>query len=254
MIDLHCHLLPGIDDGPETMEESLALAQSAVDQGITHVLCTPHHNNGRYENPKASIIAAVSELQIALDEVQIPLTVLEGQEVRITGELIEDLNEDNLLFTDLNDTYLLIEFPSADVPAFSETLLFELRGMGKIPVIVHPERNRFFMEDPDRLIPFLEMGCLAQLTAPSIVGIFGKKIQKIAHEMVERNFVQMVASDAHGVDKRPFYLKEAYEEIDRKYGNQTVQLMKQVTKDLVNGDEVEYPPYQEKKKKKIGLF
>lgn len=254
MIDLHCHLLPGIDDGPETMEESLALAQSAVDQGITHVLCTPHHNNGRYENPKASIIAAVAELQIALDETQIPLTVLEGQEVRMTGELIEDLNEDNLLFTDLNDTYLLIEFPSADVPAFSETLLFELRGMGKIPVIVHPERNRFFMEDPDRLIPFLEMGCLAQLTAPSIVGIFGKKIQKIAHEMVERNLVQMVASDAHGVNKRPFSLREAYEEIERKYGNQTVQLMKQVTKDLVNGDEVEYPPYVEKKKKKFGLF
>lgn len=254
MIDLHCHLLPGIDDGPESMEESLALAQSAVDQGITHVLCTPHHNNGRYENPKASIIAAVAELQIAIDEAQIPLTVLEGQEVRITGELIKDLNEDNILFTDLNDTYLLIEFPSADVPAFSETLLFELRGMGKIPVIVHPERNRFFMEDPDRLIPFLEMGCLAQLTAPSIVGIFGKKIQKIAHEMVERNLVQMVASDAHGVNKRLFSLKEAYEEIDRKYGNQTVQLMKQVTKDLVNGDEVEYPPYEEKKKKKFGLF
>lgn len=254
MIDLHCHLLPGIDDGPETMEESLALAQSAVDQGITHVLCTPHYNNGRYENPKASIIAAVAELQIALDETQIPLTVLEGQEVRITGELIEDLNEDNLLFTDLNDTYLLIEFPSADVPAFSETLLFELRGMGKIPVIVHPERNRFFMEDPDRLIPFLEMGCLAQLTAPSIVGIFGKKIQKTAHEMVERNLVQMVASDAHGVNKRPFYLKEAYTEIERKCGDNVVRQMKQVTKDLVNGDEVEYPPYVEKKKKKFGLF
>lgn len=254
MIDLHCHLLPGIDDGPENMEESLALAQSAVDQGITHVLCTPHHNNGRYENPKASIIAAVAELQIALDETQIPLTVLEGQEVRITGELIEDLNEDNLLFTDLNDTYLLIEFPSADVPAFSETLLFELRGMGKIPVIVHPERNRFFMEDPDRLIPFLEMGCLAQLTAPSIVGIFGKKIQKTAHEMVERNLVQMVASDAHGIDKRPFYLKEAYTEIERKFGDNVARQMKQVTRNLVNGDEVEYPPYQEKKKKKFGLF
>ena len=254
MIDLHCHLLPGIDDGPENMEESLALAQSAVDQGITHVLCTPHHNNGRYENPKSSIIAAVAELQIALDEAQIPLTVLEGQEVRITGELIKDLNEDNLLFTDLNDTYLLIEFPSGDVPAFSETLLFELRGMGKIPVIVHPERNRFFMEDPDRLIPFLEMGCLAQLTAPSIVGIFGKKIQKTAHEMVDRNLVQMVASDAHGVAKRQFYLKEAYEIIKQDWGKEKVLQMQQVARDLVNGDDVTYPSYTEVKKKKFGLF
>lgn len=254
MIDLHCHLLPGVDDGPETMEESLAMAQTAVAQGITHLLCTPHHNNGRYENPKASIIAAVAELQAALDTAAIPLTVLEGQEVRVTGELIEDLTADNLLFTDLNDTYLLIEFPSADVPAYSETLLFELRGLGKIPVIVHPERNRYFMEDPDRLIPYLDMGCLAQLTAPSIVGIFGKKIQKIAHQMVERNLVQMVASDAHGINKRPFYLKEAYSEIEQKYGKQVVEQMQQVAKDLVNGDDVNYPGYKEKKKKKFGLF
>ena len=254
MIDLHCHLLPGIDDGPENMEESLALAQSAVDQGITHVLCTPHHNNGRYENPKSSIIAAVAELQIALDEAQIPLTVLEGQEVRITGELIKDLNEDNLLFTDLNDTYLLIEFPSGDVPAFSETLLFELRGMGKIPVIVHPERNAMFREDPNRLIPFLEMGCLAQLTAPSIVGIFGKHIQKTAYEMVTHNLVQMVASDAHGVTKRRFYLKEAYEIIEQEWGKEKVLQMQQVARDLVNGDEVSYPSYTEVKKKKFGFF
>lgn len=254
MIDLHCHLLPALDDGPETIEESLAMAQAAVDQGITHILCTPHHNVGRYNNPKTKTIAAVNQLQAQIDRAQLPLTLFEGQEVRLTGELLEELSADRLLFSDLKDTYLFIEFPATEVPAYSETLLFELRGRGIIPVIMHPERHRFFIEDPDRLIPYLEMGCLAQLTAPSIVGIFGKKIERVAHQMVERNLVQMVASDAHGITKRPFHLKEAYQIIEQKHGVRVVEQMKKVTKSLINGEKVDYPSYIEKKKKKFGLF
>ena len=254
MIDLHCHILPGVDDGAASLQESLSMAEQAIAQGITHLLCTPHHNNGRYENEKSSVIAAVHHLQNALDERNLPLTLLEGQEVRVTGELITAIEKDHLLFTDITDTYLLLEFPTQDVPAFSESLFFELRTLGKVPVIVHPERNAIFREDPNRLIPFLEMGCLAQLTAPSIVGIFGKQIQKTAHEMVTHNLVQMVASDAHGVTKRRFYLKEAYEIIEQEWGKEKVLQMQQVARDLINGDEVSYPSYTEVKKKKFGLF
>lgn len=254
MIDLHCHILPGVDDGAASLQESLSMAEQAIAQGITHLLCTPHHNNGRYENEKSTVIAAVHHLQNALDERNLPLTLLEGQEVRVTGELITAIEKDHLLFTDITDTYLLLEFPTQDVPVFSESLFFELRTLGKVPVIVHPERNAIFCEDPNRLIPFLEMGCLAQLTAPSIVGIFGKHIQKTAHEMVTHNLVQMVASDAHGVAKRRFYLKEAYEIIKQDWGKEKVLQMQQVARDLVNGDDVTYPSYTEVKKKKFGLF
>lgn len=254
MIDLHCHILPGVDDGAASLQESLSMAEQAIAQGITHLLCTPHHNNGRYENEKSSVIAAVHHLQNALDERNLPLTLLEGQEVRVTGELITAIEKDHLLFTDITDTYLLLEFPTQDVPVFSESLFFELRTLGKVPVIVHPERNAIFREDPNRLIPFLEMGCLAQLTAPSIVGIFGKQIQKTAHEMVTHNLVQMVASDAHGISKRRFYLKEAYEIIEQEWGKEKVLQMQQVARDLVNGDDVSYPSYTEVKKKKFGLF
>ena len=254
MIDLHCHILPGVDDGAASLQESLSMAEQAIAQGITHLLCTPHHNNGRYENEKSSVIAAVHHLQNALDERNLPLTLLEGQEVRVTGELITAIEKDHLLFTDITDTYLLLEFPTQDVPAFSESLFFELRTLGKVPVIVHPERNAIFREDPNRLIPFLEMGCLAQLTAPSIVGVFGKQIQKTAYEIVTNNLVQMVASDAHGVTKRRFYLKEAYEIIEQEWGKEKVLQMQQVARDLINGDEVSYPSYTEVKKKKFGLF
>ncbi|MBF0009987.1 tyrosine protein phosphatase [Enterococcus casseliflavus] len=254
MIDLHCHILPGVDDGAENIEASIAMAEQAVSQGITHILCTPHHNNGKYTNPKSEVISLVASLQAELDKRNLPLTVLEGQEVRITGDLIEDIRNDKILFTDLEDTYILIEFPTMEVPSYTEQVFFELLQMGKVPVIVHPERNAHFRKDPNNLIPFLEMGCLAQLTAPSYVGVFGKDIQKTAKIMVEHNLVQMVASDAHGVKKRSFYLKEAYDAIADEYGTGKVSLMKQVTRDLVNGDKVDYPEFLVAKKKKFGLF
>jgi protein-tyrosine phosphatase len=254
VIDLHCHILPGIDDGAETMEASIAMAKKAISQGITHILCTPHHNNGKYSNPKSEVISLVSSLQSELDQRNLSLTVLEGQEVRITGDLIEDIRKNQILFTDLDDTYILIEFPTMEVPTYTEQIFFELISLGKTPVIVHPERNAHFRKDPNHLIPFLEMGCLAQLTAPSYVGVFGKDIQKTAKIMVEHNLVQMVASDAHGVNKRNFYMKETYEQIAKDFDANKVGLMKQVAKDLINGDTIAYPEYTMVKKKKFGLF
>ncbi|EPI00966.1 putative capsular polysaccharide biosynthesis protein [Enterococcus faecalis 13-SD-W-01] len=253
MIDLHCHILPGIDDGAETLEASIDMAEKAISQGITHILCTPHHNNGKYRNEKSEVISLVSFLQSELEKRQLPITLLEGQEIRITGDLIEDIRRDEILFTDLDDTYLLIEFPTLEVPLYTEQLFFELLKMGKRPVIVHPERNAHFRKNPNHLLPFLDMGCLAQLTAPSYMGVFGKDIQKTAKTMVKHNLVQMAASDAHGVSKRTFYLKECYEQIAKDFGQEKVAQMKQVAKDLINGDEVAYPEYTEVKKK-FGLF
>ena len=240
MIDLHCHILPGVDDGAQTIEDSLDMARYAVKQGITHILCTPHHNNGKYINPKADIIEKVAELQEVLDEHQIPLTVLEGQEVRLT--------------TLLMDTYILIEFPSNSIPESAENIFYQLLDKGKIPVIVHPERNAGFIKEPNRLIEFLDMGCLAQLTAPSYVGKFGKEIQKTAKLMVENRMVQMVASDAHGINKRNFYLKEAYDAIAKDQGVELVDKMKQVAKDLINGDPIEFEPYRELRRSKFSWF
>ncbi len=104
-----------------------------------------------------------------------PLTVLEGQEVRITGDLIEDIQKNDILFTDLDDTYILIEFPTIEVPTYTEKIFFDLMQLGKIPVIVHRNGMHIFEKDPNNLIPFLDMGCLAQLTAPSYVGSLEKK-------------------------------------------------------------------------------
>ncbi|WEV60770.1 tyrosine protein phosphatase [Streptococcaceae bacterium ESL0729] len=254
MIDLHCHILPGVDDGAQTIEDSMDMANKAVSQGITHILCTPHHNNGKYDNKASKVIPRVLALQEELDKRDIPLTVLEGQEVRITGSLIEDIVRDEILFTDLDNKYILIEFPTIDVPSYSEQIFVDLISRGHTPVIVHPERNAVFREDPNKLIDFLDMGVLAQLTAPSYVGVFGKSIQKTAKLMVKHNMVQMVASDAHNLKHRNFYLKEAYQAIEKDFGKKKVEYMKQVAKDLLNGDPVSRPEYSEIRKKKFGLF
>lgn len=244
MIDLHCHILPGLDDGAQTLEDSLAMVHKAIDQGITHIMCTPHHNNGKYNNPASKVIQAVDDLQKEIDQRDLPLTLLEGQEVRLTEYLLKEIEREEILFTDVMDTYLLVEFPSNEVPIYAEQLFYQLLTQGHIPVIVHPERNSIFRKDPNLLIPFLDMGVLTQGTAPSIVGTFGKKIQKTAHTMLEHGLLYMIASDAHSIEHRTFFLKEAYEEIEKIGGNDQVFAMQQMTKDLVNGDQIVKPSYQ----------
>lgn len=254
LIDLHSHILPGVDDGAQTIDDSIAMAEKAISQGITHILCTPHHNNGKYTNPANQVIEQVAQLQHELDLRNLQLILLEGQEVRITGTLLEDIAKGEILFTDLDDTYILIEFPTGEVPAYAEQLFFNLMSQGHTPVIVHPERNAVFRKDPNLLIPFLEMGVLTQLTAPSIVGVFGKDIQKTAKQMLKHKMLYMVASDAHNLRNRTFYMKEACEMIRKEYGQSKVNEMLQMAKDLVNGDTVNRPNFERIKEKKKWFF
>lgn len=244
MIDLHSHILPGVDDGAQTLEDSLEMARKAISQGITHLMCTPHHNNGKYNNPADKIIRDVASLQKELDQRGLDLTLLEGQEVRLTELLLTAIQRDEILFTDLDNTYLLIEFPTNEIPIYAEQVFYHLLNRGQVPVIVHPERNAVFREEPNRLVSFLEMGTLTQLTAPSIVGVFGNEIQNTARQMLEHNMMYMVASDAHNLRHRTFLMKEAYAEIRKIGGIEMVQAMEQMAKDLVNGDSVARPNYQ----------
>lgn len=244
MIDLHSHILPGVDDGAQTLEDSLEMARKAISQGITHLMCTPHHNNGKYNNPADKIIRDVAALQKELDQRGLDLTLLEGQEVRLTELLLTAIQRDEILFTDLDNTYLLIEFPTNEIPIYAEQVFYHLLNRGQVPVIVHPERNAVFREEPNRLVSFLEMGTLTQLTAPSIVGVFGNEIQNTARQMLEHNMLYMVASDAHNLRHRTFLMKEAYAEIRKIGGSEMVQAMEQMAKDLVNGDSVVRPEYQ----------
>jgi len=256
MIDIHCHMLYGMDDGARSLEDSLAMAELAVAEGITHILVTPHHKNGKYENVKQDIVNSTDELQKELDTRGMALTLFAGQEVRINGDLLSDIEKDDILFVDEDNQYILIEFPTLSIPHYAESLFFQLQKNGIIPVIVHPERNQEIIEEPNKLLPFVERGALAQLTASSYVGVFGKEIEELSRKLIEANLVHILASDAHNTRGRSFHMQEAFAKLEKEFGSEKALAFQETAKDLINGDAVRTaPPTEVKtKKRRFGFF
>lgn len=255
MIDLHCHILPGVDDGAQDMAEAIAMAENAVEEGITHIVATPHHKCYGWENEKEKIIRLVAKVQAEINQKNIPITILPGQEVRIYGEIIEDIEAGKIQFIDEENQYLLIEFPPSEIPTYTEQLFYQLQHKGVIPIIVHPERNRSIQKDPNQLKEMIDKGALVQLTAGSYVGTFGREIERLSRDLIEADLVHLIASDAHNVTNRQFHLKEAYEKLEKEYGSNLLKRYKQMTRDLMIGRPV-FPPTARKIKKKrfFGLF
>lgn len=256
MIDLHCHILPDVDDGPKNWEMSIEMAKLAVDEGITHILATPHHMNRQWMNPKHSVLTLVNELQDRLDAEEIPLTIFPGQEVRLHGEILANIQNDEICFVDEINQYVLIEFPTATVPEYANRLFYDMQSAGITPVIVHPERNHAILKDPNILYEFVNRGILAQVTAASFVGKFGKEIEKLSAQLIEGNLVHFIASDAHNVTSRKYYMKQAYEKVEKDFGKDKAHAFDQVTRDLLNGDVVSSPEPEKIKPNKrfFGLF
>jgi protein-tyrosine phosphatase len=205
MIDLHCHLLPGIDDGPETMEEAVALARHAVRSGIVRAVVTPHVHVGRYRNELASIEADLQRFRAELERRNIPLQLGLGAEVRLGEEIIAMVTEGRIPFLGECDGYriMLLELPHSHVPVGSETFAGWLLKQKIRPMIAHPERNKDVHGDIDKITPFVSMGCWLQLTAGSVAGSFGEPSRKRAVQLLERGWVSVLASDAHNLEYRP---------------------------------------------------
>lgn len=254
MIDIHCHILPGIDDGAATIEDSLAMARAAVKEGITTIIATPHHKNNQFINPKSSILTKVNDLNTVLKQENIPLTILPGQEVRIYGEVLEDYYKEEILT--LNHTkYLFIEFPSSSVPRYAERLLYELQTEGIIPIIVHPERNKELQEKPELLYQFVKNGALTQVTASSVAGYFGKNVKKFSEQLIEHNLTHFLASDAHNINNRNFKIMDALNLVKENYGVDYVYFFKENAEFLVKGKNViKEIPERIERKKFLGIF
>jgi len=215
MIDLHCHYLPGIDDGAATLEEALGLARASVANGIVHAVMTPHIHAGVFENRKSEIERHVELFRKALKVARIPLSISLGGEVRIGHELIELMEQDEIPFLGQlgSDRVMLLELPHGNVPVGADRLVAWLRARGIRPLIAHPERNKDVMRSLEKIRPFIEAGCLLQVTAGSITGRFGPQAQLRAREMLKQDWVFAVATDAHNLEHRPPELAEAHEAV-----------------------------------------
>lgn len=227
MIDLHCHFLPEIDDGAASLAEALALARASVADGITHAVMTPHIHAGVFENRKSVIASHVNRFRARLVEARIPLRISMGAEVRIGPELMDLLEEDEVPFLGSlgKDKVLLLELPHGQVPVGSDRLVKWLRSRGIRPLIAHPERNKDVMRNLDKIRPFVDAGCLLQVTAGSITGRFGAQAQLRARQMLEEDWIFALATDAHNLEHRPPELGAGRAEIVKLADERTAQAL-----------------------------
>lgn len=212
MIDLHCHYLPGIDDGAQTLDDAVELARAAVAAGITAAVMTPHVHPGRYDNKAAAIVKLCSAFQRVLKHKEIPLNVLAGGEVRVSSDILPMVERDEIPFIGQLDGYriMLLEFPHSHLVIGADKLINWLLARRIRPLIAHPERNKEVMRAVEKIEPFVKMGCFLQLTGASITGAFGKPAQEAGLKIIERGWATVVASDAHNLKHRPPCLNEAY--------------------------------------------
>src|SRR5436305_7312539 len=202
MIDVHLHILPGVDDGPETLDEALVLAQALVQNGVYAAIATPHYNDEFPRRSAAEIQGRVNDLQQELNRRYIPLRLFAGHEVLIKPGLIEDIQTGRL--ATLNHShYLLLELWNHAWLPETERTIFELRAGGIVPILAHLERFRVFQQEPQRLAALLEQGVLAQLTASSLLGVQGKTVRRSAQQLIKKGLIHCIAYYTYGLCKRP---------------------------------------------------
>lgn len=254
MIDIHCHILPGIDDGAKTAADTLIMLKVAIEEGITVITATPHHNP-EYKNERPLILQKVQEVEKIIEENNLPIQVFPGQEVRAYGEVIADYKANKLLTVADNSRFMLIEFPSDHVPGYASKLFYQMQSNGFQPILVHPERNSEIIENPNILYDFVSKGVLSQITASSVTGNFGRKIQKLTYQIIENNLTHFIASDAHNVTSRSYKMKEAFKIVEDEFSFELSEYYKNNSEQVIIDGQI-YPdqPSKIENKRFLGLF
>lgn len=215
MYDLHCHLIPGLDDGAQTAAEALSLLQLAQCNGISHMVMTPHINPGRFDNTKAMIHQGLCALKQLAKEHQLTVQLAAAAEVRLCAELPTWVETGALPYLGDYQGYkvLLLEFPHSHIPIGADRLVKWLLGKKVLPMLAHPERNREIQTDLHKLQPFVRLGCLLQLTAGSVLGDMGERSQQTAFELLQQKAFHIAATDSHNLLRRPPKLAQSRDAI-----------------------------------------
>ena len=236
MYDIHSHILPNIDDGPHTMEDSVAMARIAKNDGTIKMICTPHHKDVTENHSIPKLNALIDKFKSRLINEKIDLEIGTGMENHISLDLPQALFDGTSLT--LNQTkYTLIELPFFGKPNFIETVLFEVQLAGYIPVLAHPERLELFQNTPTILNDFVGRGMLTQFTAGSIIGLFGKKAEKLTQKYLKEGLVHTLASDTHRpTGPRTPILSLAYKKVSNSYGDSiALKLFSDNPKSIIEG-------------------
>ncbi|WP_372771171.1 tyrosine-protein phosphatase [Pseudoalteromonas sp.] len=221
MYDIHSHLIPGIDDGARDEAEALSLLRLAEQDGITHMVLTPHIHLGRFDNTLNSIFDAFFQFKLAALANNISIQLAFSAEIRIDAEIIPLLQKRDLPFLGNFESrkVVLLELPHSQYPLGADNLIKWMIKEGITPVIAHPERNRDIQKNTDLILKLKRLGCLFQLTAGSVTGVFGEKPKLLSEWILKNDYADLIASDAHNLKRRPPILSDAYASISNVYGN-----------------------------------
>jgi protein-tyrosine phosphatase len=219
MIDIHHHLLFGLDDGAKDIQTSLAMAEMAAADGITHIVCTPHANS-HYNFDPAVNQQRLEQLRARLDD---KITLGLGCDFHLSYENIEDALKNPAKYTINHKQYLLVEFPDLAIPQQMTDVFYQFLVAGIQPIITHPERNLTIQKSPHRLHDWIERGCLVQVTASSLTGRFGRLAASFSQTLLEEKKVHFLATDAHNLESRPPRMKEVFNLVAKRYGADTAE-------------------------------
>jgi protein-tyrosine phosphatase len=215
MVDIHCHILPGLDDGPSHIDESLAMAEAAIAEGVTHIVATPHSSNEfGFNYPRVRKLR--DELQAKIGN---RLMLATGCDFHLSLENLTSLRREAPPFCINQRGYLLVEFSEFSIPPTVHHTLHEMQTMGLRPIITHPERNAILQGQPSRLAAWVQLGCVVQVTAGSLTGAFGHRSQEDALRWIAEGMVHIVATDAHNMTWRPYTLQPAYDVVRDRFGD-----------------------------------
>jgi protein-tyrosine phosphatase len=254
MIDVHCHILPKADGGPQDMQASLEMAKQAIEQGIHTVVAAPAHLDGSYQNEKSAVLEHIQTYTKQLAEHNIPLKVLPGQQIYLTEDLLEMVEEEKLLTIDENGKYLLLACSGNHVPVYTESLLYHMQLRGVVPVFSGLERNEHMLAQPDFLYQLVKKGAIVQLGAKSIKGAFGPKVKKFAFQLLKANLAHVIATESSSPDDGFYSLKEAYAEIKKKIGIEKVYMLQENADYIIKGQMVHREQPIRIAKKRFGIF
>lgn len=221
MIDIHCHILPGLDDGAKNINVAIEMGEAAIADGITHVIATPHAS-AEYKFDPQRIRAALAELRAGFEG---RLTLASGCDFHLSLENVRDFHLDPAKYTLSQKNYLLVEFSEFSIPPSTEDVLHGIRLAGVFPIITHPERNRLILAHPELLTRWMRLGCYVQITAQSVLGKFGAKAKAAAEKWLDHDLVHFIASDAHNASQRPLKLRVAFDAVAERRGETIAQAL-----------------------------
>jgi protein-tyrosine phosphatase len=216
MVDLHCHILFGLDDGAKTIEDSLAMAEDGIADGITHVVATPHASSA-YTFDFARVRAARDALAKKLNG---RLTLATGCDFHLNPENLQSIRGNPAPYCINQKDYLLVEFNEYSIPPSMNQTLHDLQLAGLHPIITHPERNGILRSQPERLLQWVRLGCYVQITAGSLAGVFGPGAQEDAWSWIGQGMVHFISSDAHNTSRRPLKLQFAFDAVAERFGSE----------------------------------